>query len=124
MNVRRTAVATALVLGVAAGVPATSGATSQSAAYAAAKHTWKATLCKAAYQQGGLWRLAARDLDGARPRPHSYHVAAGWLRAIANVPETSVTSAQMRLFAQDARSLDRFFHTPGLYVKYTGQCPA
>jgi hypothetical protein len=123
MNVRTTAVATALVLVVAAGVPATSGATSQNAAYAAAKHTWKVTLCKAAYQQGGLWRRATGDLDGARPRPHSYHVAAGWLRAIANLPETSDTPAQMRLFSKDAHRLDHFFHTPGLYVKYTGQCP-
>lgn len=124
MNVKRVAVATALVLGVTAGLPAASGATSGSAAYAAAKHAWKVTVCRAAYQQGGLWRRAASDLDGARPRPHSYHVAAGQLRAIAGLPETGDTGAQMRLFAKDARRLDRFFHTPGLYVKYTGQCPA
>lgn len=99
-------------------------ARSQSSAYAAAKHIWKVTVCRAAYLQGGLWRRAARDLDAARPLPHSYRVAAGWLRTIAGLPETGDTPAQMKLAAKDARRLDKFFHTPGLYVRYTGQCPA
>jgi hypothetical protein len=42
----------------------------------------------------------------------------------AGLPETGDTPAQMKLFAKDARSLDRFFHTPGLYVSHTGQCRA
>jgi hypothetical protein len=124
MNVKRVAVALAVTLGVAVGLPAASGATSRSAAYMSAKHIWKVTVCRAAYQQGGLWRRAARDLDGARPLPHSYRVAAAWLRTIAGLPETSDTLAQMRLFAKDAHRLNHFFHTPGLYVSYTGQCPA
>jgi hypothetical protein len=99
-------------------------ARSRTSAYAAAKHTWKITLCKAAYQKGGLWRRAARDLDAARPLPHRYRVAARWLRTIAALPETGDTRSQMNLFAKDARRLDRFFYTPGLYVRYSGQCPA
>lgn len=126
MNVRRTATATAVTLAVAlaGGLPAASGASSRAGAYAAARHIWKVTLCRAAYQQGGLWRRAARDLGSARPLPHSYRLAAARLRTIAGLPETGDTHAQMRLFARDARWLDGFFHTPGLYVSYTGQCPA
>lgn len=122
MTLRRLA-ATAAAATLALALAASSGATSRGAAYASAKHLWKVTLCRAAYQQGGLWRQAAQDLDGARPFPHRYRVAAGWLRTIAALPETSDTHAQMRLFAKDARRLDRFFDTPGLYVTYTGQCP-
>lgn len=116
------AAAAAVMLALA--LPAASGATTRDAAYASAKHLWQVTLCKAAYQQGGLWRRAAQALEGARPLPHRYKMAAGWLRTIAALPETSDTHAQMRLFAKDARRLDRFFNTPGLYVTYTGQCPA
>jgi hypothetical protein len=125
MSAKRTTVAVVatLVLGVAIGLPATSTATTPTSAYTAAKHLWKVTLCRPAYQQGGLWRQAARDLDAARPLSHSYRVAAGWLRTVASIPETSVTPAQGRLFEKDAGRLDRFFHTPGLYVRYTGQCP-
>jgi hypothetical protein len=117
-------VAATLVLGGAIVLPATSDATSRTAADATAKHIWKVALCRAAYQQGGLWRQAARDLDAARPLPKKFRVAAGWLRTISGLPETGDTAAQMRLFARDARQLDHFFHTPGLYVSYTGQCPA
>lgn len=125
MTLRRlTATAAAATLALALALPATGGATSRGAAYASAKHLWRVTLCKAAYQQGGLWRRAAQDLEGATPLPHRYKVAAGWLRTIAGLPETGDTQAQMRLFAKDARRLDRFFTTPGLYVTYTGQCPA
>lgn len=125
MNVKRMAVAVAatLAIGSAVGLPVASGASTRTAAYNAAKHIWKAALCRAAYQQGGLWRRAAGALDGAGPRAHSYRVAAGWLRTIASLPETSATETQGRLFAKDARHLDHFFHTPGLYVRYTGPCP-
>lgn len=124
MFVKRMAVAVAatLVIGSAVSLPV-AGASTRTGAYNAAKHTWKVALCRAAYQQGGLWRRAAADLDGASPSSHRYHVAAGWLRTIAGLPETSVTPAQGRLFSKDAHRLDRFFHTPGLYVSYTGQCP-
>ena len=119
----RTITTTAAVAALALGLPAVGDASSRGAAYAAARHIWKVTLCRAAYQQAGSWRQAARELDGARPLPPSYRVAADWLRTIASVPETSATPAQGRLFAKDAEHLDGFFHTPGLYVRYTGQCP-
>lgn len=96
-------------------------ASSASSGYAAAKTQWKAAPCRAAAVQGNYWRRAARDL-ARRPRHAGSARAIHELDALASLPETSETAAQMYKFTADARALNRFFHTPGNLIGTRRYC--
>jgi hypothetical protein len=87
-----------------------------------ARAEWQDALCVDAAGQSIYWHQAVRFLresinSGIR---NSYMGAIANLTGILSVPETSATRAQMNEFSADARALNQFFGTPGLYVTSAG----
>lgn len=91
-------------------------------AYAAARRAWRRSACVPAAGEGPAWRAAAADLKRARPLTKGDRAAIARLYDLARLPETSETKQQMREFGTDAKALDRFFHTPGMFLKAVPHC--
>jgi hypothetical protein len=87
-----------------------------------ARAEWQDALCVDAAGQSIYWHQAVRFLrESINPgNRDSYLGAIANLTGILSVPETSATRAQMNEFSADARALNQFFDTPGLYVTSAG----
>jgi hypothetical protein len=72
--------------------------------------------------KGPAWRAAAADLKRARPFTKGDQAASRRLYDLARLPEISETQRQMHVFEADAKALDRFFHTPGMFLKAVPHC--
>ncbi|HSZ43028.1 MAG TPA: hypothetical protein VK817_23955 [Trebonia sp.] len=64
-------------------------------------------------------RQAAKDLRGADDP--GYSTAIGQLTYLSNVPDSNVPPAQQAKAESDAKALDTFFGTPGLFTGTSGQ---
>jgi len=112
----------ALAMGTTVSVRPAQATPAHLSAFAAARRAWTRSACVAAAGEGPAWRAAAADLRRARPLTKGDRAAIARLYDLARLPETSETKQQMREFGADAKTLDRFFHTPGMFLKAVPHC--
>lgn len=112
----------ALAMGTTVSVRPAQATPAHLSAFAAARRAWTRSACVAAAGEGPAWRAAAADLRRARPLTKGDRAAIARLYDLARLPETSETKQQMREFGADAKTLDRFFHTPGMFLKAVPRC--
>jgi hypothetical protein len=112
----------ALAVGTAVGVRPAEATPAHLSAFAAARRVWTRSACAPAAGEGPAWRAAAADLKRARPLTKGDQAASARLYDLARLPEISETKHQMHEFEADAKVLDRFFHTPGMFLKAVPHC--
>ncbi len=82
--------------------------------YAAARRQWRAGAQASAALQSRYWLHAARDLVAAPGQ--RYFPRIRQLITLTTYPDTGLTRRQIREVRALTRALNRFFHTPGLYL--------